>query len=105
MVDKAVEAVEAARWVKSPASASQTAGFKPIEGLKPGDQVVYDGTGAWLAPKEGGVGTVLRVLSPPVEEVKTGEPIKRLDFTMLLAGEDSVLEFGFDSRHFKRMEK
>lgn len=87
------------------ASRELTLDFRPIEGLKPGDQVVYEGSAAIKIPKKGDVGTVCRVLSPPVEKAENGSPLRVLDFTMLLVdGDGDVLEYGFDSRYFKRKE-
>jgi hypothetical protein len=101
-VREAVEVIEGECERRSLAPASQTADFKPIEGLKPGDRVVYGGMGTWTVPEKGVVGTVCRVLDPPVESVESGSPIKRLDFTMLIVNSSTMLEYGFDSRYFKR---
>jgi len=79
--------------------------FKPIEGLKPGDQVIYEGGACSKFPKKGDVGTVCRVIDPPVEKIESGAPIKRMDFTILSVDSDNdILEYGFDSRYFKRKD-
>jgi hypothetical protein len=67
--------------------------------------VVYEGGATIKWPKKGDVGTVCRILSPPVEQMDPGTPIKSLDFTLLMvSGDGDILEYGFDSRYFKRKE-
>jgi hypothetical protein len=53
---------------KTPASNDLTVGFKPIEGLKPGDQVIYGGAAALKFPKKGDVGTVYRFSTLPLRK-------------------------------------
>lgn len=94
-----------AAGAKTPASKELTLGFKPIEGLKSGDQVIYDGGAAVRSPKKGEVGTVYRVFNPPIEISDGYRPIRIMDFTMLFVDEDGdIFEFGFNSRYFKRKE-
>jgi hypothetical protein len=90
---------------KNPASSERTLNFKPIEGLKTGDSVVYEGGLSCSFPKKGDAATVCRVLDPPVVKVEPGSPIRILDFTLLAEDSDGdTLEYGFDSRYFKRKE-
>jgi hypothetical protein len=90
---------------RTPASNELTVGFKPIEGLKLGDQVIYGGAAASKFPKKGDVGAVCRVFDPPVEKMEYGSPVRVIDFTLLSVDEDGdILEYGFDSRYFKRKE-
>jgi len=89
---------------KSPASEELTQGFKPIEGLKPGDQVVYNGGAPIKNPKKGDVGTVCRVFSPPLRDSASSFILEN-DFSMLLVDkDDKVLEYAMDSRYFRRKE-
>jgi len=93
----------------TPASSELSSGFRPIEGLRSGDQVIYEGGANIKFPKKGDVGTVYLPLMPseiiPSENERSGGPIQRHDFTMILVGEDNeVLEYAFDSRYFKRKD-
>jgi hypothetical protein len=57
-------------------------------------------------PKKGEVGVVCRVFNPPIEEADVGSPIRILDFTLLAVEENGdTMEYGFDSRYFKRKEE
>jgi hypothetical protein len=68
--------------------------------------VVYGGGVAVRFPKKGEVGTVCRVFNPPIEKTEAGSPIRILDFTLLAVEENGdTMEYGFDSRYFKRKEE
>jgi hypothetical protein len=87
------------------ASRELTLGFKPIEGLKSGDQVIYNGGGVVKCLEKKEIGTVCRVFNPPVEKLTDVGYARITDFTMLSVDEDGdIFEFGFDSRYFKRKE-
>jgi len=82
-----------------------TQGFNPIDGLKPGDQVIYDGGAPLKNPKKGDVGTVYRVFNPPHRDTTTGGILEE-DFSILMVdSDDKILEYPLDSRYFKRKEE
>jgi hypothetical protein len=67
--------------------------------------VVYNGGAASRFPKKGEVGTVCRVFTPPAEKMESGSPVRIIDFSLLSVDDDGdILEYGFDSRYFKRKE-